>query len=390
MRRTWTLGFAIAVSAISHSLEINAKSGIIVDERSGVVLWAKDPDSIRYPASITKVLTAILLVESTLPDEIITAPQDCEVEGAAIHLKPGEKLTARDLLKAILLRSANDACHMLAVHLAGSDLAFAELMNARAKQIGCTRTHFMAPHGLHSDKHYTTARDMALIAREAMKYPQIRELVAIRRATIERSINKQDTLLVSKNKWLDKGVGADGIKTGYTKVARSTFVGSATRDGYRFITVILCSEKWEEDQAAMMDYAFKYFTSSKIHSKEEPLGGVPVRNGLAAEVPAVLGKDAYYAHRKDAAPKLSERLIPKPDLSAPIVEGTEIGTLELEDAKGWRASIPVLAGASVGAAAAPSAANAGLFVAVGALCGSTILLRRKSRRMAGVKLPTRR
>lgn len=387
MRRAWAIGFAIAVSALAHSLEINAKSGIIVDERSGVVLWAKDPDAIRYPASITKILTAILLVETTLPDEVISAPQDCEVEGAAIHLKPGEKLTARDLLKAILLRSANDACHMLAVHVAGSDLAFAELMNARAKQIGCTRTHFMAPHGLHNDKHYTTARDMALIAREAMKYPQICEIVATRKSSIERSINKQDTFLISKNKWLEKGLGADGIKTGYTKVARSTFVGSATRNGYRFITVILCSDKWEEDQSAMMEYAFKFFTSSKIRSKDDQMGGAPVRNGLVGEVPGLLATDVFYAHRKDVQPKLSERIVYKPDLAAPVTQGTEIGTLELEDAHGWKASIPILAGASVAAVAAPASANAGLVVVLGALGGSTILLRRKSRRMAGAKLP---
>lgn len=385
MRRTWAIGLAIAVSASSNALEIGAKSGIIVDERSGVVLWAKDPDSIRYPASTTKLLTAILLVETTLPDEVIVAPPDCEVEGAAIHLKPGEKLTARDLLKAILLRSANDACHMLAVHVAGSDLEFAKMMNERAKQIGCQRTHFVAPHGLHNDKHYTTARDMALIAIEAMKYPQIRELVALRKATIERSINKQDTLLISRNKWLDKGLGADGMKTGYTKVARSTFVGSATRNGYRFITVIFASESWEADQAAMMEYAFKNFTSSKLHSKDEMIGSIAVKNGIQSEVPVVLGRDVYYAHRKNAEPKLSETLVPKADLTAPIVEGAEIGTLLVEDAHGWKVSVPVKAAEAVGAAAPAASANAGLVAVLGALGGSTILLRRKSRRMAAPK-----
>lgn len=383
MRWHVVLGFLVSLSSCALAIDLKAKSAILVEDRTGVVLYAKDPDSIRYPASITKILTAILLLERTTPTEMIAAPLDTEtVEGASLHLKPGERISASDLLKAILLRSANDACHALAVHVAGSDAGFAKLMNDRAKQIGCVRSHFMAPHGLPNDKHYVTARDMALIARESMKFPEICQIVRNRRAKIERPMNPLDVFLISKNKWLDADPSAEGIKTGYTKVSGSTFVGAASRNGFRVITVILGSEDWLSDQKTMVDWAYQQCVRTAPIQKNEVLGTLAVADGSVSEVEVALGEDLIYAHRKSVEPRFVTTLVAKPGLSAPIDAGQEVGTATFEDGQGWKTTKKLFATESVQRSPIKAIARPAWFAAAVALGGSTIWMRRKSKRMA--------
>ncbi len=377
--------FAIFLTgiAIAQSPVLDAKSAILIDAKTGVVLWQKDAHAIRYPASTTKILTAMLLLDHTEPDDIITAPLDTErVEGASLHLKPGETVTASDLLKSMLLRSANDACHALAVHVSGSDLEFGKLMTKKAKELGCLRSHFMAPHGLHNDKHYTTAYDLALIAREAMNYPEIREIVGIRKATISRSINTQDILLISKNKWLEHDPSANGIKTGYTKVARATFVGSATRNGMQLITVLLKTEEWEDDQKALINFGFADYIRTVAYAKGAEIGQIPILNGERKSVSAVIDGDILYSHERSKLPVLQIEMRPSSDLNAPIERGTEVGTAVFSDGKGWSTTLKVYAGKSV--KIAPSSMALRYLFGIGALAlgGASIAMRRKSRKWA--------
>jgi len=167
-----------AACAFAYSRDITAKSGIAIDAASGKVLWDKDAETPMFPASTTKIMTGLLLVEHCRPSDIIVAPADVEkVKEASMHLKPGERVTAHDMLYALMLRSANDGCYAVAVHISGSVEGFSKLMNDRAKQIGCTHTRFHNPNGLNDPEHMTSAHDLALIARAAMRYPEFREAV---------------------------------------------------------------------------------------------------------------------------------------------------------------------------------------------------------------------
>lgn len=241
-------------------LEVSAKSAVILDAESGEVLWAKDAETPRYPASTTKIMTALLLIEHAKPDDVIVAPADIEsVKESSMHLKPGERVTAHDMLYALLLRSANDGCVAVADHVAGSVPAFAAMMNARARELGCTHTHFDNPNGLNDTKHTISAHDLALIAREAMRHPEFREVVRLVKHRITRSIDTKDTWMVNRNKWLRKDPTADGIKTGWTIPAGHCYVGSATRQGFRVITVVLKSDHWQEDHKRMLHWAFASF-----------------------------------------------------------------------------------------------------------------------------------
>jgi D-alanyl-D-alanine carboxypeptidase (penicillin-binding protein 5/6) len=327
--------------------ELSAQSALIMDELTGRVLFEKDPDTQRFPASTTKIMTALLLIEHCSMDDMITAPPDIEtVNEASLHLKPGEQISVRDMLYAIMLRSGNDACYAIACHIAGSQEKFAEMMNERAKLIGCKNTHFANPHGLHDPQHYTCARDLALIAREAMRHPEFREVVATQRHEITRSINREDRFLVSHNRYLQKDPTADGIKTGFTRPAGRCYVGSATRNGYRLITVVLKSDDWQSDHAKMLDWAFAIYSRRPIAGAKQPIGWVAVEGGENERVAAVLHRDVDIIARSTEAVQASG-VIRAAKLKAPVAEGQQIGEAVFTDSTGVEQVVPVFAAATV-------------------------------------------
>ncbi|HLJ55088.1 MAG TPA: D-alanyl-D-alanine carboxypeptidase family protein, partial [Chthonomonadaceae bacterium] len=217
---------------------LQSASAILIDASSGQVLYEMNADVERPMASTTKIMTALLFCEAVPDDAIVTASERaCKVRDSSLHLKLGEKVKAHDLLRAILMRSANDGCVAAAECAAGSESAFVDRMNARAAQLGALHTHFMNPHGLHDPNHYTTARDLATIGRAAMQVPRIEEVVRTEKTRIDRSINKQDITMRNHSHFLGHYPGADGIKTGWTIPAGHCYVGSATINGWRLISV---------------------------------------------------------------------------------------------------------------------------------------------------------
>lgn len=251
---------------------VTAASAIVIDAETGRVLWEREADEIRYPASTTKIMTALLMIERMDLDSIYVAPPEIEgVTGSSLYLKVGERLKGHDLLYAVMLRSANDGATMAAVHIAGSVEAFSQMMNERAREIGCTNTNFNNPHGLNDDLHTTTARDLALIAREAMRNPTFARLARTTDHTIWRPSNPLDTILRSRNAWVRHEPSADGIKTGYTHPAGRCFVGSATRDGFRVITVVLRSEDWLADTRELTEWAFAHYARSAVALAGDPI-----------------------------------------------------------------------------------------------------------------------
>lgn len=340
---------------------ITAASAILMDADSGLVLWSRDPDVPRFPASTTKILTALLLVENTDPDEEIVAPADVEAVGqASMHLRPGERVSARDMLSAILLRSANDGSYAVACHIAGSEAEFAELMNRRARELGARRSHFVNPHGLHHPEHVTTARDLALIAREAMRHPEIREVVRRRSALIERSANGEDRLMVSRNRLLALDPTADGIKTGWTVPAGRCFVGSATRNGYRLIAVVLKSEDWLADTLALLDWGFRSTRLVELAAPAERVASVSVIGGERSSVDAIVPHRRAVVWPRWLSGEPERRAILEPP-TAPVVAGQRVGTLLVTHPQGGRWEVPLVAAESVPPAGDRPAARAGLW-----------------------------
>ena len=238
-----TLLVLSAHGARSQDLPLAAQSAALVDSYSGEFLYTKNPDAKEYPASSTKILTALIVIEAGNLDQLVTvALEDTKVEPSSLNLKPGEQFTRRQLLFGMLLKSANDVAMCLARDNAGSVPAFAEKMNLRAAELGATSSHFANPHGLHDPNHYTTAHDLVLIARAAMQQPLFRQIVSTIYYTWKIP-NGQVEELRNHNRLLRHFAGCNGLKTGYTRPAQQVLVSSALRGGHEVISVVLHTDK---------------------------------------------------------------------------------------------------------------------------------------------------
>ena len=238
-----TLLVLLAQGARSQDLPLAAQSAALVDSYSGEFLYTKNPDAKEYPASSTKILTALIVIEAGNLDQMVTvAPEDTKVEPSSLDLKPGQQFTRRQLLFGMLLKSANDVAMCLARDNAGSVPEFAEKMNLRAAELGATSSHFVNPHGLHDPNHYTTAHDLVLIARAAMQQPLFRQIVSTIYYTW-RTPTGQVEELRNHNRLLRHFAGCNGLKTGYTRPAQQVLVSSALRGGHEVISVVLHTDK---------------------------------------------------------------------------------------------------------------------------------------------------
>ena len=378
---------AILIPCLGHALDVSAKSAIVIDAGSGKILWSKDADALRYPASTTKIMTAMLLLEHCKPDDTIVAPDDVtKIREASMHLKPGERISARDMLYALMLRSANDGCYAVAKHISGSVAAFSELMNKRAKEIGCTHTHFDNPNGLNDTLHYTPAHDLALMAREAMKNPAFCQAVRTYKYEIERSSDSRDLLMVNHDKYLLKDPSADGVKTGYTVPAGHCFVGSCTRNGFHVITVVMKSDHWQLDHQKLIHWAYDQFAVRDREVAGEPVADVPVSGGLESQVHGVLAQNAVVVVPKGLPAIATKTCQLVADISAPVEKGQKLGDYVIRDADGFTQRIPVIADQNVPAKALVAKSKAGPFGSYGimgaALCLGVFLMRGKTRRIA--------
>jgi len=267
--------------------KVYAESAIVMEGNTGTILYAKGIDTRHYPASITKVMTVLLALEHLEMDEEVTfshnAVYSIDYDSSHIARDEGEILTVEECLYAIMLESANECSNAIAEHIAGTTEAFAEMMNARAAELGCTNTHFVNAHGLPNENHYTSARDMALITREAIKYEKFRQICSTSRYTL-RATNKKDQELLMNNhhymisayktsQFLDDTVFMG--KTGYTTAALNTLVTCATRGGMDLIVVTMKTQGSGQrgvplytDTASLLDYASQNFHKVNISENE--------------------------------------------------------------------------------------------------------------------------
>jgi len=228
-----------------------AESAAAIDSFTGEFLFVKNENASQYPASSTKILTALLVIEAGDLDKLVTVDlSDTKVEPSNLELKPGELYTRRQLLYGLMLKSANDVAMALARDNAGSVEAFAEKMNRRAVELGATNSHFLNPNGLHNPDHYTTAHDLALIARAAMEQPFFRQIVSTIYYTW-KSPSGPIYQLRNHNRLLRHFAGCNGLKTGYTRAAQQVLVSSALRDEHEVISVVLHTDKpgiWDDSK----------------------------------------------------------------------------------------------------------------------------------------------
>jgi D-alanyl-D-alanine carboxypeptidase (penicillin-binding protein 5/6) len=243
-------------------LPIAAWGAILLDETTGKVLYERNADAPQYPASTTKIMTALLVIEEgDLDHEVICDEEDSKVGESSLELKPGQHFTRRQMLYGMMLKSANDVAHALGRDNAGSIEAFAEKMTKRAQELGATNTHFVNPNGLHDPDHYTSPRDLALIARAAMQQPMFRKIVGTHEYNwvSEGAINP----LHNHNRLLERFPGCTGVKTGYTYPSQQVLVSSAMRGNHEVISVVMHTDKpgiWN-DSMLLLTYGLDQLTA---------------------------------------------------------------------------------------------------------------------------------
>ena len=336
---------------------VEAASVILVEGDTGEVLYEYNADEQRYPASLTKIMTGLLVVEAvergqvsmesqvTLGNDIYTG---IGMDGSTLDLKPEEILTVGDLLYAVLLPSANEACNALASAISGDIASFVAAMNDRAAELGMTSTHYANTHGYHSDDHYTTARDVSLLCREALSHPIFREVVSSASYTIPATNLHDARDLTDTNALVSNSVRgyryqyAIGIKTGYTSKAGYCLASAAEKDHRTVISVLLGGKNWiannEEipdnyftESRKVLEYGLNNFSSKVVLDQIEPIGTIPVT--LCAEQDYVTVQPAGSLTAtlpNDLDPALFDRDVTLPDtLQAPIQKGQVLGSIRI-------------------------------------------------------------
>ena len=294
---------ALAAPDWPSGVSVQAESGIVIDADTGTVLWGQNIHNQYFPASITKIMTALIVIETCSLDETVTfshnAVFNVEAGSSNAGINEGDKLSVKDCLYALLLKSANEAANALAEHVAGSTEAFADMMNVKAKELGCTDTHFANPSGLNDPEHYTSTYDMALIARAAFLNPTFEEIDSTTYYKLPpNSINPEGLTIYPGHKMLKKSTpyyypGIVGGKTGYTTLAGNTLVTCARKNGLKLIAVILkgSTPQYWTDTKNLLDFGFENFVSVRAadhETKFSPVSSDLTFGGLALDKPAAL------------------------------------------------------------------------------------------------------
>ena len=313
--------------------EIAAQAGILMDAKTGRVLWEKNSDKPLAMASTTKIMTAVLALESGRGEETVTVSSTAAAAPKMkMYLSRGEKIKLEYLLLALMLESSNDAAVAIAEHLAGSVPAFCAMMTEKAKSIGAKDTVFETPNGLDAGNHHSTAYDLAVIARYALEVPGFIQLTNTPAA--EFSSDKRRYSMVNKNRLLHEYKGANGVKTGFTGKAGHCFVGAAKRDDMQLISVVLASgwgnrgraQKWI-DTKAVLNYGFGNFEYETIIQGDEQAGVIAVTRSRSPEVKYIYKTGLILPINKDE--KAEIKVIMPPSMQAPIAKGDILGKAEI-------------------------------------------------------------
>jgi len=314
----------------AETIDVKADAYVLMDADSGKVLLAKNEHKRLAPASMTKLMTLILAVKDlesgkvSLKDKVVTSEEAWKMGGSQIYLEPGEEMTFEEMLIAIAVGSANDACVAVAEHLDGTHKNFVERMNREAKRLGLKNTHFVNSNGLTAPNHYTSAYDMAVIARHALSYPKILEYTSIK----EYSLRQGEFILYNTNKLLWWYEGADGFKTGWTNEAKYCLTSTVKRDGLRLIGVVMANPEPRghfQDSMKLFNYGFARYTYKNITPQGSVCGVVKVGKGVKDKIEVIAEEDVGSVVKKGEEKKITSQIDLPEYINAPIKKGQKLG-----------------------------------------------------------------
>ena len=315
----------LVVSPTDPLQKLTARSAIVMDTVTGQVLYERDIDTRRYPASTTKMMTLIVALEHGRLDDIVTVSKHAEgVEGSTLWLVQGDKIPLGELLTGMMMHSGNDATVAVAEHIAGSVPAFVEMMNEKAAEIGAYNTHFVNPNGLPDENHYTTAFDLAKIAAYGYSLPHFEEIVS-KQEVIYDWVKDPAKKLRNENQMLWLYRGANGVKTGYTDAAGRCLVSAARRDGMQLVAVVLDSYYMWNDSIALLDYGFQNARPKTLVKKGEVVAKVEVADGRQDEVELVAAESLVAVEKLGETGKVEKKLEIPEEVAAPIKKGDVVG-----------------------------------------------------------------
>ena len=329
------------ILVFSFSAEaVSAKSAILMDAETGRVLYSKMPDEKSLIASTTKIMTALVVCEQCNVLDRVRIPKEAVgIEGSSVYLQEGEILTVQELLYGLMLHSGNDAAVTLAIYCGGTVENFVQLMNDKVKALGLSNTHFENPHGLDGKDHYSTARDLAILASYAMVNPIFSKIVST------QSIKAGSRYFKNHNKLLWQLEGADGVKTGFTKSAGRILVSSATRMDRRLVAVTINDPCDWKDHCALINDGFTRFKESKIIIQNQIMGQVEIAGGQCTQVELLAKEDFSYYLAEDELVEI--HLPPQGFVYAPVAEGQSAGYAQVYVNEHWIGKIPLLYGQTV-------------------------------------------
>ena len=326
-------------------LNINAKSALMIETNTGKIIYEDNINEQNYPASVTKILTAILTIENCELDDTATVSQtaisNIPTGYVIAPLYVGEQIKIEDLLYALMLKSANDAAYVLAEHVGGSVDGFSDMMNKKSKEIGCKNSHFVNPNGIHNPEHYTTAYDMYLISKYAMENETFAKIVSTYKYTLPAT-NKypnKDRIMENTNSFINPSSSyynesVKGIKTGTTDQAGNCLITDSAQNGLEFITVVLGAQtsnsKFSETQK-MIDYAFKNYTLTELHKKGDVITNIEVEKATKAtkNLSLVISDDLTVMNNiKTEVMNMTPEIMLDENIVAPISQGQEVGTIK--------------------------------------------------------------
>ena len=326
-------------------LSINAKSALLIEKNTGKIIYDKNIKEQNYPASTTKILTAIITIENCDLDDVVTVSQNAisNVPKAYVvaPLFAGEQIKVRDLLYALLLKSSNDAAYALAEHVGGSVEGFSEMMNNKAQELGCENSHFVNPNGIDNPEHYTTAYDMYLISNYAMKNETFAEIVSTYQYTLPAT-NKypaNDRVMKNTNNFVNPSSvyyneNVKGIKTGTTDLAGNCLITESVNNGLEYFTVVLGAETSDAkfvETKEMIDYAFNNFTLTELHKKDDVISSIEIENAAKENniLNLALSDDIIVMNNVNTdVAEIEPEITLKDNIKAPISKGQEIGIVK--------------------------------------------------------------
>ena len=333
---------SVAAEEVSSDLAPNSKSAILLDASTKTILFKKNEQEKLAPASMTKVMSMLLIMEAidngnlSLDDDVTISENAASMGGSQVYLQAGETYKVKELLKGIAVASGNDAVVAMAEKISGTVSDFVARMNERAKELGAVNTHFVNPHGLDAEDHYTTAYDMALMAFELLKHPTILEYTSIYEDYLQKN-DGSSIWLVNTNKLVRFYDGVDGLKTGFTATAGYCLTATAKKNNLRLISVVMgaeTSDRRSSDTTSLLNYGFNTYKTHVVLTTKDSLGVKRVENGVVEQTDIVLTQDyVKLLKQTDAKPNYSFN-VSVDSLVAPLKKGDIVGKVSVVDETG--------------------------------------------------------